>query len=167
MMELGATVCVRQNPRCGECPVRRYCAAAQQGNPEQYPRLEPKKIEQLAVTRIWARRQDGLLLHRTANDARRFAAMHELPTAGQAGIDERSLRPEELLARKRRAITRYQITESIYRADPPRGRLPPDLVWVDFSQLDVVPVSGPHRRWIIELLARNSLPSPHEPSRNA
>ena len=28
MMELGATVCVRQNPLCLTCPVRKFCAGA-------------------------------------------------------------------------------------------------------------------------------------------
>src|SRR5205085_186087 len=27
MVDLGATVCLRRDPRCGECPVRRWCRA--------------------------------------------------------------------------------------------------------------------------------------------
>ncbi len=152
MMELGATVCFRQKPLCLTCPVRMFCAAGQRGNPEDYPRLAPKQMEQHAVTRVWCERDGALLLHRAAAGARRLAELHELPTAEQAGIDAGRLNDEHLLAKKRRGITRFQITESIYRAPAPRGKLGPELVWVSRSDLDTITLSGPHRRWIGELL---------------
>jgi hypothetical protein len=34
----------------------------------------------------------------------------------------------------------------------PRRKLPADLVWVSLDQLDVVTLSGPHRRWVTEIL---------------
>lgn len=43
MMELGATVCFRHNPLCLTCPVRPFCAAANRGEPEAFPRLAPSK----------------------------------------------------------------------------------------------------------------------------
>lgn len=43
MMELGATICSRQNPLCLTCPVRAFCAASARGEPEAFPRLAPKK----------------------------------------------------------------------------------------------------------------------------
>lgn len=152
MMELGATVCFRQKPLCLTCPVRTFCAAGQRGNPEDYPRLAPKQMEQRAVTRVWCECDGALLLHRAAAGARRLAELHELPTAEQAGIDVGQLNDEHLLAKKRRGITRFQITESIYRAPAPRGKLGPELVWVSRSDLDTITLSGPHRRWISELL---------------
>jgi A/G-specific adenine glycosylase len=42
LMELGATVCSPSKPKCGECPLRVYCQAAQDGNPEAYPRKAGK-----------------------------------------------------------------------------------------------------------------------------
>jgi len=164
MMELGATVCLRQNPLCPACPVRTFCAAHRRGNPENYPRLAAKKMEQVAVTRVWIERKGALLLHRSANDARRFANMHELPTAAQVGLTEAKATSGKLLAKKRRGITRYQITESIFRAAAPRGKLrasakpmagrPAGLVWVPLTALDTITLSGPHRRWVHEILAR-------------
>jgi len=152
MMELGATVCTRQHPRCPDCPVRAFCAAAAQGDPESYPRLAAKKMEQVAVTRVWCQGKHGLLLHLTAQGARRFASMHELPTAEQAGLTSAAASRGKLLAKKRRGITRYQITESIHRVTPPREKLPAGLVWVPLAALDKITLSGPHRRWITELL---------------
>jgi A/G-specific adenine glycosylase len=154
MMELGATVCLRQNPLCPTCPVRRFCAAGRRGNPADYPRLAARKMERLAITRVWIERKGALLLHHSAAGARRFASMHELPTAAQAGLAEAKIAHGKLLAKKRRAITRYQITETIHVASAPRGQLPAGLVWVPCAALDTVTLSGPHRRWVREILAR-------------
>ncbi|MFH0907637.1 MAG: A/G-specific adenine glycosylase [bacterium] len=43
MMELGAMVCAPRGPRCPACPLRRVCAAAAEGDPEQYPVKRKKK----------------------------------------------------------------------------------------------------------------------------
>jgi A/G-specific adenine glycosylase len=64
-----------------------------------------------------------------------------------------------LLAVKRRAITRFQITESIYAVKPTPALLKhiaqdEILEWVPLKHLDRVTLSGPHRRWIGELAGR-------------
>ena len=157
MMELGATLCFRQSPLCLTCPVRSFCAASRLGAAESYPRLKPKLMEQQAVTRIWCEHEGALLLHRSAATARRFANMHELPLPAHAGLDETRATRGRLMARKRRGITRFQITESIHAAPPPRSRdLAAGLVWVPLAELDTITLSGPHRRWVAEILATRS-----------
>ena len=42
MMELGATVCTPKNPSCGDCPLRKDCAARRQGVQADYP-VKPRK----------------------------------------------------------------------------------------------------------------------------
>ena len=157
MMELGATVCYRRNPLCSTCPVREFCAAARRGEPEAYPRVVPKSIEQRAVTRVWCERRGALLLHRAAAGARRFANIHELPTAEHLGLTPTAAARGALLAQKRRAITRFQISESIYTAAAPRRKPSRELVWVPLVKLDAITLSGPHRRWVAEILANRKL----------
>jgi len=152
MMELGATICLRQNPLCTVCPVLEFCAARKSGDPERYPRLAPKKIEQVAVTRVWCEDRGRLLLHRADGASRRLAHQHELPTPAQAGLDEVAVQQGELLARKQRSITRYRITESIYRVAAKPGAPLPGLAWVSLQDLATLTLSGPHRRWIEGLL---------------
>jgi A/G-specific adenine glycosylase len=154
MMELGATVCFRQNPLCLTCPVRGFCAGARTGAPENFPRLAARKMEQRAVTRVWCEHRGALLLHRAAAGARRFASIHELPTPEQAGLDPAAVARGALLAKQRRGITRFQITESIHSvAIAPRGKLPAGAVWVPLTELEAVTLSGPHRRWVAAILA--------------
>ena len=156
MMELGATVCPPRAPACLTCPVREFCAGARQGRPEELPRLQPRQLEDRTVVRVWCQRAGALLLHRSPEGARRLARVHELPSAEQAGLTEEKVREGTLLARKRRGITRYRITEFIHevpaKALPARGD--EGLVWVPAAELDALTLSGPHRRWVRELLAR-------------
>jgi len=156
MMELGALVCRRHDPRCGECPVRRFCAAAHHGNPEQYPRLAAKGTSARAITRAWCERDGRLLLHRTAPGARRLAGLYELPEPAALGLDERTVQAGPLLARNRRGITNHQVTESIHAVTltaAQRRRLASDpaLRWASREALARITLSGPHRRWVGEL----------------
>ena len=65
LMELGATVCTPQLPRCGECPVRSECAALARGLVDQIP--APKQRAPSPQQDLWAlglRRAGRLLLTR-------------------------------------------------------------------------------------------------------
>ncbi len=159
MMELGATICQRHNPLCTVCPVLAFCAGQKSGDPENFPRLAQKKIEQLAVTRAWILHDGKLLLHRAAEGAKRFASMHELPSAADLGLDEETVLAGPLLARKKRGITRYQISESIHAFTPDtaqrrRWDKSATLHWIPLADLDTITLSGPHRRWVTELVAK-------------
>ncbi len=158
MMELGATVCLRQKPLCAICPVAAFCTARKSGEPEKFPRLRPKQIEQRTVDRIWCEYRGRLLLKRGHVSAKRLAGLHELPEPvdlGLIGLDKKSL-----LAVKRRAITRFQITESIYAVKFTAGLKTAiagdkSLEWVSLEKLDSISLSGPHKRWIHELKQRD------------
>lgn len=157
MMELGATVCLRHAPRCFDCPVRRFCAAASRGNPLDYPRFAQKKIERRSVARVWCEHRGKLLLHRAAAEARRLAGLHELPAAAEIGLAVSLVQAKPRLLRKTRAIANHRITESIYAvsltAAQRRGLAAnPARRWAPLAALDRITLSGPHRRWIGEIL---------------
>ncbi len=160
MMELGATICTRYAPQCLLCPVAEFCAGTKTGQPENFPALAPKVIERREVVRVWCVRRGALLLHRAAAASRRLAGQHELPTAEQAGIASAVAIEGPLLAKKIRGITRYRITESIHSVSPPEPAVQEasaegELVWVPVAELGNVTLSGPHRRWVNELLAEH------------
>jgi A/G-specific adenine glycosylase len=164
MMELGATVCRRSAPACPVCPVRTFCAAAREGDPGAYPRLEAKRTERRSVVRVWCERSGAVLLHRNPAGARRLADLHELPTAEQAGLDPAAASNGPLLSRKCRGITRYRIEESIHLAKASAAKPGAGLAWVRLDELGSISLSGPHRRWITEVLrergARDGSPRP-------
>jgi A/G-specific adenine glycosylase len=154
MMELGATLCTKGNPQCPVCPVRAFCAAGPHSDVKNFPRFAPKTTERRAVVRVWCEREGKLLLHRAAVGARRLAELHELPTAEQAGLEAKAVARGQLLLRRRRAITRWQITESIYAWPKKIPACSPELAWISPTGLEKVSLSGPHRRWVREILAR-------------
>ena len=43
IMDLGATVCIRRNPLCGQCPVNTGCQAMQQSKQHSFPQSKPAK----------------------------------------------------------------------------------------------------------------------------
>jgi A/G-specific adenine glycosylase len=156
MMELGATVCLRSVPRCGVCPVAGFCAAFRMGRAADYPRLLTRPMETAEVTRVWCERRGALLLHRASEADLRLAGQHELPTAVQAGFNPARIARAPVLAVRKRGITRFRITESIHSMAPPRVRPGRGLVWMPLAKLDSVVLSGPHKRWIGEILRKGN-----------
>jgi A/G-specific adenine glycosylase len=56
MMDLGATICLPRQPRCGDCPVQGDCAALQRGSPQDFPvRSRKLKRTSRSVWLLWAR----------------------------------------------------------------------------------------------------------------
>ena len=43
VMDLGATLCTRAKPACGQCPLSTDCQALKQGNPKAFPTPKPRK----------------------------------------------------------------------------------------------------------------------------
>jgi A/G-specific adenine glycosylase len=60
IMDLGATLCTRRQPRCGECPLVARCAAQAAGQQHDYPApKKPLKRRARAVWMLFVRRADG------------------------------------------------------------------------------------------------------------
>lgn len=156
MMELGATLCTKSNPRCEACPLAWACEGRRLGIAPGLPRLSAKVIEQRHLLRAWCLHRGALLLHRVPDGGKRLAGQHELPSAEQLGLPAERLREGRLLAQRSRGITRFRFTEDIHELPTPPAPLREDLVRVPLEKLDDIVLSGPHRRWIKELLYASS-----------
>lgn len=67
MMDLGATICVPREPRCGSCPLRAGCAAFATGEPERFPLPKAKRMRpQRFGVAYWTERDDAVWLVRRA-----------------------------------------------------------------------------------------------------
>lgn len=155
MMELGATLCTKANPLCTVCPVFQYCTAGKQGNPENYPNLQRKKITQHAINRAWVVNEGKLLLHKKTGTAKRLADLFELPDCEDLlnGTNEKQ---GKLLLKKKRGISNQRIEESILEIPATeslieRTEKDPSYHWVSWKKLEAITLSGPHRRWIGEV----------------
>ena len=119
-------------------------------------------MERREVTRIWSVHDNAVLLHRAAAGAKRLAELHELPTGESVALQSQRIALGELIAKRKRGITRFQITESIHavKFTPAQRRAlaaRPELRWIPLNELDRITLSGPHRRWIGELLLNENV----------
>lgn len=152
LMELGATVCTKGNPRCEVCPLGSSCRARNH-DPERLPRKIPPKITRELCHRAWVEREGCLLLSRADPRSRRLAEILELPTFQAIGIPLDHLPQQGPMATRKRGIGNARITERIW--DVPPGAIAANgkqLHWVPFDQLENETLSGPHKRWINEIL---------------
>ena len=62
-MDLGATLCTRSKPRCGDCPLSEICVAHIDGRQAELPHRKPRReIPQRAVTLLILRHNNEVLL---------------------------------------------------------------------------------------------------------
>jgi len=62
IMDLGATLCTRTRPRCGECPVAADCQARKLGRQMDFPAAKPRKLLPVRRTRMLMLVADGAVL---------------------------------------------------------------------------------------------------------
>src|SRR4030095_12833191 len=62
LMDLGATVCTRAKPRCGDCPVRSDCVAVAPARVATLPSPRPVKQRPTRAVRVLLMEHAGTLL---------------------------------------------------------------------------------------------------------
>ena len=155
MMELGATVCVKHKPLCTVCPVVQFCKSATKGSVESIPNIQRATTVKVEIGRLWIVRDEKLLLHRIPDNATQLAGQYELPALTQFGHPPKL---GEILLTKSRGITNKRIKETIYSPLKPTVEIDAqEFQWIAIDHLDRITISGPHRRWINELLNRENL----------
>jgi A/G-specific adenine glycosylase len=92
LMDLGATLCARARPRCGECPVAGTCIAKAQERTAELPAPRPAKARPVrhAIVMI-VRDHRGALLLETRPPAGIWGGLVSLPEF-DAGADDEQLR---------------------------------------------------------------------------
>lgn len=151
MMELGATICLKRKPLCTLCPVAESCCSRHHAEVEAIPKIERKATEQLAINRAWVVKGGAVLLFQIPSSAAQLAGQYELPKWEALSSEKPSTQP---LLSKTRSITHRRIKETIY-AYQTKVTAPKSHRWVPLNELDAITLSGPHRRWLQQLLKDN------------
>ena len=153
MMELGATVCTKGNPQCGLCPLQTFCQGFAQGTVADLPKIQRAKREKVKLNRGLAIQQKKILLHKIGTEAKRLKGHYEIPSLESLNLSENSDRLE-VVSIRRRAISNQSIEEQLFRVSAEGLSFEGDeaLNWIDFSEINSILLSGPHRRWLKEYL---------------
>lgn len=89
LMELGATVCVPREPKCGECPVQTVCEARRLGRERELPIVARKgAVKSQHLTACFITKGDAILMLRRVEEAR-FGGLWELPTVEGENANEK------------------------------------------------------------------------------
>jgi len=81
VMDLGATVCMSKNPKCGSCPWQRGCAAQKADIQKELPRRVKKAAKPVRRgVAFWVIRDDGSILLRRRPDKGLLGGMIEVPS---------------------------------------------------------------------------------------
>jgi A/G-specific adenine glycosylase len=137
LIDLGALVCVPRKPKCGLCPVKKFCRAE---NPETLPlkkgRPHPKRLTEKHAFII---HHGKILLERSAL---RWRGMWILPSLKHDCFKQSCCR-RPAIYNSVFPFTHHQITLAVHRCRAPR-RLAPEQRW--FESIDQLPMPVPHRR---------------------
>jgi A/G-specific adenine glycosylase len=126
LMDLGATVCTPNSPKCDACPWRLSCAAFASGAPEAFPRRMPKseRPERFGIT--YRIEREGALWLVRRPDKGLLGGMAALPTTewrAQKWTKAEALTHAPVQAAWKRAgqvrhvFTHFALTLDVYRAD--------------------------------------------------
>ena len=140
LMDLGALLCLPRRPRCGECPVRRFCRAEQ---PALLPRKKKRPtIIQLTESHIFAQRRSRVLLEQSDE---RWRGMWILPRLSRTPQKAPLLEMEF-------PFTRHRITLAVFAG--PDAIMPNEKQrWFSHRALERLPLPTPHRRALAFLLS--------------
>lgn len=141
LMELGALVCARRGPRCGECPIARGCRARAQGLVDLIPARAPgPRRRRLALALALVRRGRRVLLARRAETGL-FGGLWELPATearGKDALERAATRDLGLrlavgapVARVERALTHRDLVLEVRACRVRGGRLRPQGRYVE------------------------------------
>lgn len=137
LMELGATICLPQNPKCLICPINDICCARGRGIENSLPIKIKKQVgieEEKRVLLIV--RQGRLLLWRREETSKRLAGFWEVPESESLPGAEQG----EQLGRFRHAIVNHRY-EVFVHTGKLKGNVPDLYEWFSWDQLSDLPLS--------------------------
>ena len=155
MMELGATVCTPQKPKCPGCPVASHCRGRQR--PEYWSERTPRRMTVPVRVEMALVERNGriLLVRNPAGEL--MGGLYELPHRGMPrkapgaipGADGYAWLVEQGAASGwvvRHAVTHYRIEAVIHRAKLTRRRPPAGSTFHTIAEAWAMPLSGLTRK---------------------
>jgi len=141
VMELGATICLPQSPRCLECPLARRCEAHAGGREEQYPvKLRKAEKNEAHETLYYIERDGDILLWQRPAHSHRLAGFWELPGPRELA----QISDAEEAGEFRHSIVNTTYYFRVVRAAA--GAVPEGLSWVAKASIDELPLSTTTRK---------------------
>lgn len=163
LMDLGAAICLPQNPRCLLCPVMDLCRARENSTQDLRPVKKPKRAapSHVYAAAVIVRRGKVLLVRRPSKGL--LGGMWEFPNGRVKGDPAQALaqaleagyrlrvRRKEALGVVRHAYTHFKAAVHVFRCDLVRMSDEPSLKWAAIEELERYPM-GKVARCIASML---------------
>ncbi len=163
LMELGALVCTRQNPKCSACPLSKQCLAVKRGTVGERPQVasRPNELARTVQIVIAERGRLQVLVQKQDQHAAHWANLWTFPYfeigSGDPGQSRKwlgrqlglSTSPEIATSQGKYSITRYRfkyVAVKVKVTRSSRRALPPHYSWVESARLGELAMPAPHRR---------------------
>jgi len=145
LIDLGALICLRRRPRCGACPVKRFCRAV---NPQTLPvRKSPPRTKSLTEKHAFVVYKEKILLQQSRE---RWRGMWILPPLQTTPVNQQAIYKSIF------PFTNHRVALNVYAArqhnfDRSSQR------WIEFDSLQAIPIPSPHRKALQSLLKRDRM----------
>ena len=156
IMDLGATLCTRSRPNCGECPMRGLCVAERDGRQGELPTAKPAKtVPERAVTVSIFLDGDRVLLQRRPSSGI-WGGLLALPEGMPEPLAmSLGLMPLETiqLPELRHTFTHFRLTLSplLCRVSAPAACNEPGMEWLPLARIDDAALPTPIRKILSSL----------------
>ncbi len=137
LMELGATVCAPENPRCEICPISPACQAFKTKTQNLFPVPKIKKpFVRLDWSFLWIEREGKALLWKRGESEKLLKNHWGLPEVGKVKAEVGAL-----IKSGAHTITHHQIRLRVYAGNL-REKNPAQAIWVEKRELPKLLVSS-------------------------
>jgi len=164
LMELGATVCLSDNPLCLLCPLIAICGASQKGLQAGFPeRSEADKTVDIAMTCLFLEDKGKVLIKKRSEEEKWLKGMWEFPSAEGKTFEEAQKKLEKelqasitlpLLKEVRHQITHHKIKLRFFGARRKSAKaLGKAYQWVTRAELSKYPFASAQnqlRDWVLK-----------------
>jgi A/G-specific adenine glycosylase len=153
LMDLGATLCTRSRPRCGDCPVAAGCVACRDGRQGELPASKPRAaVPERTATFVLLTDGNRLLLERRPPSGL-WGGLLVPPEGEPAGVAARlglTLGEPQALPPFKHSFTHFRLTlEPVLCAvTGAAGLAEPGLEWVELERAADAGVPAPIRKLI-------------------
>lgn len=156
LMELGATVCTPRNPKCSDCPVRKFCRAAAAGKQNSIP--PPRRAMPTPLVRRWTiglRRRGRWLIEQRPPSGRwagmwQFVTIEAGRTTPSAALMSRRLGlcvcNLKRIGRVRHALSHRRYVFEVFAAEARQNGVRRPGKWVRMEELDRYPLPRPQTK---------------------
>jgi len=157
LMELGATACTLNSPRCSGCPVRTRCKAKRQGAQQRIPRPKPRPRQTtMHAASVVIRDARGRTLIEQRDDSGMWAGLWQAPTVESGGrAPSRSAiealagsGPIRKIGSFEHLTTHRRFRFTVYSGPPPRRRRA-DQRWATAAQIAQLALARPQMKILL------------------